>query len=81
MFYKKVKNYKDFFYGDERGKFVLDDLAKLCRYSRPLYDVGNFDKDKMLFREGQRSVFLYIKNMLDMTDEQLEQYLQGGKNE
>lgn len=81
VLYKKAKKYQEFFSGDERGKFVLSDLSRLCRYNRPLYDAGGLDKDKMLFREGQRSVFLYIKNQLNMTEEQMEKYLKGGNNE
>jgi hypothetical protein len=57
-----IQDYKNVFKSDE-GSRVLEDLEKRCHYS-----ITTFSKDsshETAFFEGQRSVFLFIKAMIN----------------
>lgn len=77
---KKVNFYKSLFSKENYGgQEVLADLANKCRIYKPLYsEHGGIDPNMLTFREGQRSVFLYIKSRLDIDDEQLEEMIKNG---
>ena len=55
------KNYEYIFNTDE-GKQVLTDLEKRCHYHSTTNVKG--DSHESAYMEGQRSVLLFIKNML-----------------
>ena len=55
------KNYK-FIFNTEEGKRVLSDLEKRCHYHATTNVKG--DSHESAYMEGQRSVLLFIKNML-----------------
>ena len=55
------KNYQYIFNTDE-GKEVLSDLEKRCHYHSTTNIKG--DSHESAYLEGQRSVFLFIKQML-----------------
>jgi hypothetical protein len=49
-------------FGSEQGIVILSDLEKRCHYNATTNVVG--DSHESAYREGQRSVILFIKNML-----------------
>ena len=55
------KNYK-FIFNTEEGKQVLSDLEKRCHYHATTNVKG--DSHESAYMEGQRSVLLFIKQML-----------------
>ena len=55
------KNYK-FIFNTEEGKQVLSDLEKRCHYHATTNVKG--DSHESAYMEGQRSVLLFIKSML-----------------
>ena len=55
------KNYK-FIFNTEEGKEVLTDLEKRCHYHSTTNVKG--DSHESAYMEGQRSVILFIKQML-----------------
>ena len=57
-----IKDYKIIFNTDE-GKRVLDDLKKRSNFYNTTHVQG--DSHDSAFREGQRSVVLFINNMLN----------------
>ena len=58
-------NYKTIFNTDE-GKEVLADLEKRCHYHSTTNVKG--DSHESAYMEGQRSVILFIKSMLQKKD-------------
>jgi len=56
-------------FGTEAGKAALADLAKLCRANENAALPGDHDRTWALI--GRREVYLYIKDYLDLTPEQL----------
>ena len=60
------KNYK-FIFNTEEGKRVLSDLEKRCHYHATTNVKG--DSHKSAYMEGQRSVLLFIKSMLQNDNE------------
>ena len=58
-------NYKYIFNTDE-GKEVLSDLEKRCHYHSTTNIKG--DSHESAYMEGQRSVILFIKSMLQTKD-------------
>ena len=58
-------NYKTIFNTDE-GKEVLADLEKRCHYHSTTNVKG--DSHESAYMEGQRSVLLFIKSMLQKKD-------------
>ena len=59
-------NYKTIFNTDE-GKQVLSDLEKRCHYHSTTNVKG--DSHESAYMEGQRSVLLFIKSMLQNENE------------
>tara|TARA_Y100000114_G_scaffold149817_1_gene164490 strand:+ start:251 stop:493 length:243 start_codon:yes stop_codon:yes gene_type:complete len=59
------KNYK-FIFNTEEGKKVLADLEKRCHYHSTTNVKG--DSHESAYMEGQRSVLLFIKSMLQTKD-------------
>ena len=59
---KLIKNYKICFSSDE-GKKVLSDLEKRCHEFVTTHDKSN--SHETAFLEGQRSVLIFIKNMIN----------------
>ena len=60
------KNYK-FILNTEEGKRVLSDLEKRCHYHATTNVKG--DSHESAYMEGQRSVLLFIKSMLQNDNE------------
>ena len=58
-------NYK-FIFNTEEGKKVLADLEKRCHYHSTTNVKG--DSHESAYMEGQRSVILFIKSMLQTKD-------------
>ena len=58
-------NYKIIFNSGE-GKVILDDLEKRCHYHSTTNIKG--DSHESAYMEGQRSVLLFIKSMLQKKD-------------
>jgi len=65
-----VTNYKICF-GSENGEKVFEDLERRCNANITTYVKG--DSYESAYLEGQRSVFLFIKSMINKKD--------GGNNE
>jgi|TARA_Y100000294_G_scaffold23865_1_gene20311 hypothetical protein len=57
-----IKDYKFVFASDE-GKRVLSDLEKRCHEFVTTHDKSN--SHETAFLEGQRSVLIFIKNMVN----------------
>ena len=57
-----IKDYK-FSFGSEEGKRVLDDLAKRCHVNVTTHDKQS--STESAFLEGQRSVFIFLNNMVN----------------
>ena len=57
-----IKDYKICF-GSDEGKNVLSDLAKRCHEFVTTHDKSN--SHETAFLEGQRSVLIFIKNMVN----------------
>ena len=57
-----IKDYK-FSFGSEEGKRVLDDLAKRCHVNVTTHDKQS--STESAFLEGQRSVFIFLNNMIN----------------
>ena len=50
-------------FGSKNGIVVLDDLRQFCGYE--ISSVGqDYDVNKVMFREGQRNVYVHIDKML-----------------
>ena len=60
------KNYR-FIFNTEEGKRVLSDLEKRCHYHATTNVKG--DSHESAYMEGQRSVLLFIKSMLQNDNE------------
>ena len=60
------KNYR-FIFNTEEGKRVLSDLEKRCHYHATTNIKG--DSHESAYMEGQRSVLLFIKSMLQNDNE------------
>ena len=59
---KLIKDYKICFSSDE-GKKVISDLEKRCHEFVTTHDKSN--SHESAFLEGQRSVLIFIKNMIN----------------
>tara|TARA_R110002012_G_scaffold38662_1_gene107383 strand:+ start:300 stop:527 length:228 start_codon:yes stop_codon:yes gene_type:complete len=57
-----IKNYKSVF-GSDDGKVVMDDLEKRCFYNTSTYN--SKEPNETAFFEGQRTVLLFIKGMIN----------------
>jgi hypothetical protein len=58
------------FWRTEDGKVVLADLYVFCAMAHPILDTG--DMNTTVSRLGARSVFLRIKKLAALTDEEIE---------
>jgi hypothetical protein len=63
---KLKKNY-EFIFNTDEGKEVLSDLEKRCHYHATTNVKG--DSHESAYMEGQRSVLLFIKSMLQNDNE------------
>jgi|TARA_R110002124_G_scaffold278347_1_gene450245 hypothetical protein len=63
---KLKKNY-EFIFNTDEGKEVLSDLEKRCHYHATTNIKG--DSHESAYMEGQRSVLLFIKSMLQNDNE------------
>ena len=61
-----IKNYKIVFNSDD-GKKVIDDLEKRCHEFVTTHAKEN--SHESAFLEGQRSVLIFIKNMINKKEE------------
>nr|BAR39374.1 hypothetical protein [uncultured Mediterranean phage uvMED] len=59
---KKLKEDYQFTFSSEEGKQVLSDLEKRCHYHTSTNVKG--DSHESAYQEGQRSILLFIKQML-----------------
>ncbi len=57
-----IKDYK-FVFGSDEGKRILDDLSKRCHELVTTHDKQSATESAFL--EGQRSVLIFIKNMVN----------------
>ena len=57
-----IKDYK-FVFGSDEGKRILDDLSKRCHEFVTTHDKQSATESAFL--EGQRSVLIFIKNMIN----------------
>jgi|TARA_B100001059_G_scaffold203224_1_gene211703 hypothetical protein len=57
-----IQNYKTVFKSDD-GKMVMDDLEKRCFYNTSTYN--SKEPNETAFFEGQRTVLLFIKSMIN----------------
>jgi hypothetical protein len=65
-------------FGTEAGKTVLADLAKICRANENAAVPGDHDRTWALI--GRREIYLYIRDFIDLTPEQLvERYTRPAK--
>jgi hypothetical protein len=58
----KLKEAYKIVFGSDHGKEVMEDLEKRCHYNATTNIRG--DSHESAYMEGQRSVLLFIKNML-----------------
>jgi len=59
---KKLKDNYQYIFNTDEGKEVLSDLEKRCHYHSTTNVKG--DSHESAYMEGQRSVLLFIKQML-----------------
>ena len=59
---KKLKDNYQYIFNTDEGKEVLSDLEKRCHYHSTTNVKG--DSHESAYMEGQRSVLLFIKSML-----------------
>jgi len=59
---KKLRNNYQYIFNTDEGKEVLSDLEKRCHYHTTTNVKG--DSHESAYMEGQRSVLLFIKQML-----------------
>jgi hypothetical protein len=60
--FKQLKDFYKIVFESDEGKQVLSDLEKRCHYNVTTNVRG--DSHESAYMEGQRSIFLFIKNML-----------------
>ena len=61
-----IKDYKICF-GTDEGKRILTDISKRCHEFVTTHDKSN--SHETAFLEGQRSVLIFIKNMINKKEE------------
>ena len=61
-----IQQYKTVF-GSDEAKLVMDDLEKRCFYNVTTFAKG--DTNETAFFEGQRTVLLFIKSMINHKEE------------
>ena len=65
-FKELIKQYKTVF-GSNDGKMVMNDLEKRCFYNVTTFAKG--DTNETAYYEGQRTVLLFIKSMINHKEE------------
>ena len=60
--YKQLKEIYRLTFESDTGKVVMSDLEKRCHYNSTTNVRG--DRHESAYLEGQRSILLFIKNML-----------------
>ena len=69
QFEKQVKELKDAYkriFNSDEGKIIISDLEKRCHFLSTTNVKG--DSHESAYMEGQRSVLLFIKSMLQKKD-------------
>ena len=64
---KKLRDNYQYIFNTDEGKEVLSDLEKRCHYHSTTNVKG--DSHESAYMEGQRSVLLFIKSMLQKENE------------
>ena len=64
---QELKEKYKFAFGSDEGKAIIDDLEKRCHYHSTTNVKG--DSHESAYMEGQRSVLLFIKSMLQNENE------------
>jgi hypothetical protein len=59
---KQLREFYKLVFESDQGKQVMSDLEKRCHYNSTTNVIG--DSHESAYREGQRSILLFIKNML-----------------
>ena len=67
---KKLKETYKIVFESDQGKFVMDDLEKRCHFWSTTNVKG--DSHESAYMEGQRSVLLFIKSMLQKENENVK---------
>jgi len=67
---KKLKEIYKIVFGSDQGKLVMDDLEKRCHFMSTTNVKG--DSHESAYMEGQRSVLLFIKSMLQKENENVK---------
>ena len=58
-------------FASENGKLVLEEISRMCKENKPTY--VDMNPNGSAYHEGQRSIILGIRNMLNKTFNQPEQ--------
>ena len=66
QFIKGLKKNYEYIFNTDEGKEILSDLEKRCHYHSTTNVKG--DSHESAYMEGQRSVILFIKSMLQNKD-------------
>jgi len=67
---KKLKEVYKIVFGSDQGKVVMEDLEKRCHFMSTTNVKG--DSHESAYMEGQRSVLLFIKSMLQKENENVK---------
>jgi len=67
---KKLKEVYKIVFGSDQGKVVMEDLEKRCHFMSTTNIKG--DSHESAYMEGQRSVLLFIKSMLQKENENVK---------
>jgi hypothetical protein len=70
---KEIKQLKEIYkivFGSDQGKRVMEDLEKRCHFWSTTNIKG--DSHESAYMEGQRSVLLFIKSMLQKENENVK---------
>ena len=70
---KQIKQLKEIYkivFGSDHGKLVMEDLEKRCHFMSTTNVKG--DSHESAYMEGQRSVLLFIKSMLQKENENVK---------
>ena len=67
QFIKGLKKNYEYIFNTDEGKEILSDLEKRCHYHSTTNVKG--DSHESAYMEGQRSVLLFIKSMLQKENE------------
>lgn len=74
---RRASHYQLTFKRDVHGRRVLADLARECRAARSTYHEDAREQARL---EGRRQVWLHISKMLKLTEADLNELIQEGKD-